>query len=138
MQIAEIMTSKIEWISPDTTLQDAARKMRDLDIGSLTVMENGELLGMVTDRDICCRAVANGRDTARMKVREIMSRDVATCFSDQDIADAAHLMEGKHIRRLAVLNRDRKTVGFLSVDDLACYSHDLAGEVLEAACRTAH
>ena len=103
-----------------------------------SVPENGELLGMVTDRDICCRAVANGRDTARMKVREIMSKDVTTCFSDQDIAVAAHLMEGKHIRRLAVLNRDRKTVGFLSVDDLACYSHDLAGEVLEAACRTAH
>ena len=137
MQIAEIMTSKIEWVSPDTTLQEAARKMRDLDIGSLTVMEDGELVGMITDRDICCRGVADGQNPAKTKVRDIMSKDVTTCFSDQDITDAAHLMEGKHIRRLAVLNRERKTVGFLSVDDLACYSHDLAGEVLEASA-TAH
>ncbi len=133
MQIAEIMSSKIEWIGPDASLEEAARKMRDLNVGSLTVMQDGELVGMITDRDICCRAVADGRSPRTAKVREIMSGDVATCFSDQEIADAAQLMEQRHVRRLAVLNRQRRAVGLLSVDDLARYSHDLAGEVIEKA-----
>lgn len=133
MQIAEIMSSKIEWIGPDASLEEAARKMRDLNVGSLTVMQDGELVGMITDRDICCRAVADGRSPRTAEVREIMSGDVATCFSDQEIADAAQLMEQRHVRRLAVLNRQHRTVGLLSVDDLARYSHDLAGEVIEKA-----
>lgn len=132
MQIQQIMTSKIETIGPDATLQEAARKMCDLHIGALGVTDGNELIGMVTDRDICCRAVAEGR-AATTRVGEIMTADVAYCFDDEDIADAAQQMERKHIRRLAVLNRRKQMVGFLSVDDLAHYSHDLAGEVLEHA-----
>jgi CBS domain-containing protein len=115
------------------SLQEAAHTMRDVNIGSLPVWENGQLLGMITDRDICCRAVADGRDITKTTVREIMSRNVACCFSDDDIADAAQVMERKHLRRLAVLNRDRTMAGFLSVDDLAHYSHQLAGYVLDSA-----
>jgi len=133
MLVKEIMTSKVEFVGPALSIQDAARKMRDLNIGSLPVWENGQLLGMITDRDICCRAVAEGRDTVKTAVREIMSRDVSSCFSDDDVADAARLMEEKHIRRLAVVNRDRTMAGFLSVDDLAHHSYHLAGEVLDAA-----
>lgn len=133
MLVKELMTTKVEYVNPDITLQECARRMRDLNIGSLPVWENGKLAGMITDRDICCRAVAEGRDPARTKVREIMTKDVAFCFDDQDCDAAAHMMEGKHIRRLAVLSRKRSMVGFLSVDDLARGSHQLAGEVLEAA-----
>ena len=133
MQIGEIMTSKVEWIDPEETIMDAACKMRDLNIGSLTVMDGGELVGMITDRDICCRAVCEGRVPATTTVRSIMSTNIAYCFDDQDITEAAHLMEDQHVRRLAVLDRSKKAVGFVSVDDLARYSHDLAGEVLEAA-----
>lgn len=133
MRIQEIMTSKIETVAPDLTLQEAARKMCDLNIGSLGVADGGELIGMLTDRDICCRAVAEGRSPTTTKVSEIMTADVAYCFDDEDIADAAQQMEKRHIRRLAVLNRRKQMVGFLSVDDLAHYSHDLAGEVLEHA-----
>lgn len=133
MLVKEIMTSRMECVGPASSLQETARKMRDFNIGSLPVWENGQLLGMVTDRDICCRAVAEGRDTAKTTVREIMSRDVTCCFSDDDVGDAARLMEEKHIRRLAVLNRDRTMAGFLSVDDLAHHSYHLAGEVLDAA-----
>lgn len=133
MQVKEIMTSKMESAGPDLSIQEAARRMRDLEIGSLPVWENGKLIGIVTDRDICCRAIANGLDPSKTTVREIMTGEVAFCFGDDDIANAARLMEGKHLRRLAVLNHDRTMAGFLSVDDLALVSHQLAGEVLEAA-----
>ncbi len=132
MQVKEIMTSRTELAGPELSIQDAARRMRDLDIGSLPVWEDGQLIGIVTDRDICCRAIAGGLDASKTPVREIMTREVAFCFGDDDIANAAHLMEGKHLRRLAVLNDDRTMAGFLSVDDLALVSHQLAGEVLEA------
>lgn len=136
MLVKEVMTPGVDSIAPGQSLQEAAHKMRDINIGSLPVWENGQLLGMITDRDICCRAVAEGRDVVRTTVGEIMSRNVACCFSDDDIADAAQLMEGKHLRRLAVLNRDRTMAGFLSVDDLAHYSHQLAGYVLDSARAT--
>ncbi len=138
MQIQEIMRSRIETVSPSITLQEAARKMCDLNIGSLAVEDGGDLIGMVTDRDICCRAVAEGRSPTTTRVSEIMTADVAYCFEDEDITDAAQQMEHKHIRRLAVLNRRKQMVGFLSVDDLAHYSHDLAGEVLEHASPQSH
>ncbi len=137
MLIKEIMTTTIESVGPDLSVREAARRMRDLNIGSLPVLANGQLIGMITDRDICCRAVSEGRDPAATKIQEIMSKDIAYCFNDQDVADAAHLMEDKRIRRLVILNRDKTMAGFLSVDDLARWSHDLAGEVLEAA-GTAH
>ena len=138
MLVKQIMTPGMDAVGPDLTLQEAACKMRDSNVGSLPVADRGELIGMITDRDICCRALAEGRDPARTTVREIMSRDVTCCFSDDDVADAAQLMERKHIRRLAVLNRDRTMAGFLSVDDLAHHSHQLAGYVLDAARATHH
>ncbi len=133
MQVQDIMTSKIESVSPGISLQETAQKMRDLNIGSLAVWEDDQLVGIITDRDICCRAVSEGLDTETTNVREIMSEEITYCFNDQDISDAALLMEDNHIRRLAVLNRDNSMAGFISVDDLAHASHDLAGEVLEAA-----
>lgn len=135
MLVKEIMSPKVETVGPDLSLQESARKMREMNVGSLPVWENSKLVGMITDRDISCRAVADGRDPATTKVREIMTKDITHCFDDQDCTDAAHLMEEKHIRRLAVLNRDNAMVGFLSVDDLARCSHDLAGAVLEEASR---
>jgi CBS domain-containing protein len=136
MLVKEIMTPTMDSVGSDFSLQETARRMRDVNVGSLPVWERGELLGMITDRDICCRAVAEGRDPARTTVGEIMSRDVSYCFGDDDIAEAAQLMERKHIRRLAVLNHDRTMAGFLSVDDLAHHSHKLAGYVLDAARAT--
>lgn len=132
MLVKEIMTQKLESILPTTSLREAAQKMRELNLGSLPVTEEGELIGMITDRDICCRGVADGFDQERTKVREIMSHDVRFCFSDDNVSDAVRQMEEHHIRRLAVLNRDKTMAGFLSVDDLAHYSSQLAGEVLDS------
>lgn len=130
MLVNEIMTPKMETASPSTTIKEAARKMRDLNIGALPVWEDGKLIGMVTDRDICCRGVAAGLDAATL-VREVMSRDVAFCFSDDKVPDAIEQMERKHIRRLAVVNRNKTPAGMLSVDDVAKYSRGLAGAVID-------
>ena len=133
MKIQDLMSTNVQSVMPNTTITQVARTMRDLDVGSLTVMEDNELLGIITDRDICCRVVGENCDPETTEVRDIMTTDIACCYADQDITDAAHLMEDKHIRRLAVLGRDNTMAGILSVDDLARCSHDLAGEVLEAA-----
>lgn len=138
MRVRQIMTPDVETIDPERSIQDAARRMRDLNIGCLTVSDNNGLVGIITDRDICVRAVCDGLNPGQTKVREVMTRDVLCCFDDQDVTEAAQLMEDRHVRRLAVINRSRKVVGFVSVDDLALYSHDLAGEVLEASSTATH
>lgn len=138
MLVKEIMTPKLEAVLPSASLRDAAQKMRDLNLGSLAVAEDGKLLGFITDRDICCRGVSDGFDPARTAVREIMSRDISFCFSDDSVTDAARQMEEHHIRRLAVLNHDKSMAGVLSVDDVARYSRQLAGEVLESARPAKH
>jgi CBS domain-containing protein len=131
MLVKKIMTHKLESIPPTASLRQAARKMRDLNLGSLPVVEDGMLIGMITDRDICCRGVADSFDPATTAVGEVMSRDIWFCFGDDNVTDAVQQMEQHHIRRLAVLNHDKTMAGFLSVDDLAHYSPELAGEVLD-------
>jgi CBS domain-containing protein len=96
-------------------------------------VDNGELLGIITDRDVCCKVTATGRDAVMTQVREVMMIDVATCFDDQDITDAAKLMAERRIRRLPVIHHDKSLAGVLSIDDLARTSHELAGTVLQAA-----
>jgi CBS domain-containing protein len=137
MMVKEIMSHKLESVLPTASLREAAQKMRDLNLGSLPVSDDGKLIGMITDRDIACRGVADGFDPASTTVREIMSRDISFCFSDDSVTDAVRQMEERHIRRLAVLNRNKTVAGFLSVEDVAQYSRQLAGEVLDTV-RPAH
>jgi len=132
MKIKELMTKSVLSISPEASIQEAACKMNDLDVSSLAVIENGQLCGIITDRNICCRCVADDLDAFETEVAEIMSLDVSSCFSDQDITVAADIMEEMQIRRVAIRNLDNSIAGLLSVDDLARGSHNLAGEVLEA------
>ena len=138
MLVKEIMTHKIVTVPPTTSLREAAQKMRALNIGSLTVAKDGKLIGMITDRDICCRGVADGFDPAITEVREIMSHDIAFCFSYDTVNDAVRQMEQRHIQEIAVLNSDKTLAGFLSVDDIAHFSRQLAGELLESAGQVHH
>lgn len=133
MKVSELMSKHIEAVPPDYNIRQASRWMRDHNVGSLPVLNNGKLVGIVTDRDISCYAVAMGRDPSSTLIQNVMTTEVATCYVDDDITDAAHLMEQRHIRRLAVLDHDNKVIGLLSVDDLARGSHELAGAVLESA-----
>lgn len=134
MLVKEAMRRDAYWVSPDTSVKEVAHKMRDLNIGSLPIGENDRLIGMVTDRDIALRCCADGGDPTKLTARDVMSKGISWCFEDQAIEDAAHLMGAKHVRRLPVLNRQKRMVGFLSVDDIAIKaSHELGGEVIDAA-----
>jgi CBS domain-containing protein len=133
MQLKEIMTPAVETIHPNSSLREAAQKMKSLDVGSLPVTDGGSLLGMVTDRDIAIRGVADGRDPATTPVREAMTPDAICAFDDQRVEEAAQLMERHQIRRLPVLNRNQELVGIVSLGDVAVKrgNDKLSGEVLE-------
>jgi CBS domain-containing protein len=133
MQIREIMTREVEVIRPEASVREAAAKMKDLDVGAIPVCDGQRLQGVVTDRDIAVRAVAEGRDSANTKVADIMSKDLAYCFEDDEIDEAATMMEMKQIRRLPILDRDKQLVGIVSLGDLSVRSgdQDLAGEALQ-------
>jgi CBS domain-containing protein len=139
MQISEIMTREPVVIGPDSLLRDAAARMRDLDSGIMPVGENDRLVGMLTDRDITVRATAEGKDPNQTRVEEVMTADVVYCFEDDDARDAARKMEDHQLRRLIVLNRDKRLVGILSLGDLAVHTADdrLAGGVTEAVSEPA-
>jgi len=132
MIISELMNSKVESTSPDATTKEAARQMHDIHVGCLTVMDEDKLVGIVTDRDICCKVTATGRVAGFTKVNEIMSKEVITCHEKQSINLAADTMMKHHIRRLAVVNDENNISGFISVDDLARASYELASNVLES------
>ena len=133
MQVKEIMTCNIETISSDANLVEAAQKMRSLEVGALPVWENDKLIGMITDRDITIRGVADEKNPSSTSVKEIMTSDVCCCFENDDIHEAAKMMEEKTIHRLLVVNSNNEPVGFASLSDFAVKSHDehLTYEVLE-------
>jgi CBS domain-containing protein len=133
MQLKDIMTHGVEVIHPDATLQEAAQQLRRLDVGPLPVCDGERLLGMLTDRDITVRATAEGQDPKTTKVRDVMTCEVIYAFEDQGLTEAARLMEEHQIRRLVVLNRDKRLVGIVSLGDLAVHTDNqrLAGEVVE-------
>jgi len=133
MMLRDVMTAKIEDIPADATLMQAAKKMKLLDIGAIPVTENDRLVGIITDRDIAVRAVADGRDPKTVPVREAMSRDICFCYEDQSVESAAKLMEEKQIRRLPVFDRSERAIGMVSLGDLAVRNRNeqLSAEVLE-------
>jgi CBS domain-containing protein len=133
MQVREIMTPDVEVVHPDATLKEAAEKMSRLDIGPLPVCDGERLVGMLTDRDITVRVTAQGRDPNTTKVREAMTSEVVYCFEDQNVQTAAQMMEMRQIRRVPVLNRNKRLVGIVSLGDLSVETQNqqLAGKTLE-------
>ncbi len=119
MLAKECMTDDVELANPEMSLREAAQKMKDGDFGGLPVRENDRLVGMITDRDITIRAVADGKDPNSTQVREVMSNDILYCFEDDDIEEVNQNMAGNQIRRLPVLNREKRLVGIVALGDLA-------------------
>lgn len=124
MKLKDIMTPNVEVIAPDATVEEAASKMKQLNVGMLPVCDGNRLKGMLTDRDVTVRATAAGREPKTTKVGEVMTPDVVYCFEDQDVGEAAKLMADKQIRRLVILNRNKDLVGIVSLGDLAVDSGD--------------
>ncbi len=133
MKLSEIMSRDVEMIQPDDSLQSAAKKMRDRNIGFLPVCDGDELIGVLSDRDITIRALADGMDVNVMLGRDLMTAPAIYCFEDQDASEAAKIMEQNQIRRLVVLSReDKRLVGVISLGDLARNeTTKLSGQVLQ-------
>jgi len=133
MKIKDVMTRSVETVRPDQTLQEAAAKMKSLDVGPMPVTEGDRLVGMLTDRDIVVRAVAEGRDARTTNVRAAMTSDVVCCKEDDDVKDAAAKMKDRQIRRLVVVDGQQRVAGIVSLGDIAVDTSDekMSGRVLE-------
>jgi len=119
MQVREIMSADVHRVHQNATVREAAEQMKTFDIGMVPVYDGDRLVGTLTDRDITLNVVAANRDPGNTKIGEIMSPGVTYCFEDQDVNEAAKLMGDKQIRRLIVLNRDKRLIGIASLGDLA-------------------
>lgn len=134
--IGEAMTPNPDTVEPSTTVAEAARKLRDGDVGSIPIVEDGTLQGILTDRDIAIRVVAQGKDPSTTTVGEIASRDLVTVDPDQTLAEAARLMAEHQVRRLPVVEEDGRLVGIVAQADLALQGADAAtGETVEKISR---
>ncbi len=133
MRVSEIMTTDFYMIDSTNSLTQAAEKMKSLNVGFLPVKEGTRLIGLITDRDIVIRGLAEGMDPGSTQVKDIISSEILYCYDDDSIEEAARLMEDNQIRRLVVVNHDQVPVGVVSLGDIAVRSgqEDLASEILE-------
>jgi len=133
------MTTDVSFFRPDTPILEIARKMRDADIGSTPVVDGDRLVGMVTDRDIVVRIVAEGADVQTAKARDAMSPGIRYCYDDESVEAVLENMGDQQVRRLPVVNRDKRLVGFISLGDLSLAGrHKAAGEALQEISQPAH
>jgi len=133
MKVRSVMHKGLTSAPPSSSVERLARQMRREDVGAIAIKENGRLVGIVTDRDIACRAAAKGDRLDRMTARDVMTKKVVCCAADDDIKDAIRTMETRKIRRLPVLDRQKNLVGMLSLGDISHkVKRALAGELLHA------
>lgn len=118
-QIKDVMSPNFKWMAPDSPVSQVAQAMRDMDIGFMPLAENDKMIGMVTDRDITVRAIAEGKDPANTAAREVMTPKTYYCYDDQDVEEVCNNMGEIQVRRLPVVNRDKRLVGIVSLGDLA-------------------
>lgn len=123
MKVHEIMTAHARCVGPDNTLVEAAGLMRELDVGALPVCEEDRVVGIVTDRDLAIRGIAAGKDPMKTDVRDVMTPGVVHVFADQEVEEVVRLMEERQIRRVPVLNRQKRLVGIVALGDVAISSN---------------
>jgi CBS domain-containing protein len=139
MKIQDVMTADVSFVGPDTPILEIARKMRDGDIGSTPVIENDRLAGIVTDRDIVVRVIAEGGDVRTKTARDAMSPGILYCYADDSVEAVLENMGGQQIRRLPVVDRDKRLVGVVSLGDLALSGkRKAAGEALQEISQPTH
>ena len=119
MKVKQIMHKGADWIGPDMPLRKVARTMTQKDIGALPVGEKDRLIGMVTDRDICCRGIGNRHDASKLTARDVMTKHIVYCKDEQPLAEAVNIMRRAKVRRLPVINAKKRMVGMLSLGDVA-------------------
>ena len=129
MKVSECMSDGVEICSPDDTIRDIARTMREIDVGAMPVGEDDRLVGMITDRDIAIRAIAEGMGP-ETRVRQVMSQHVRWCYEDEEIDDVADQMAEFKVRRLPVLNREKRLIGVISLGDVSLADGMSSGRAL--------
>jgi len=135
MRVSECMTRDVRIVDPEETLEHAARAMAHIDAGILPVSENDRLVGIITDRDIAIRGVGKGYPPSA-RIREVMSPEVRYCFVDDDAEDVLNNMAQIQVRRMPVLDRDKRLAGLVSITDLATRGEEThAGETLREIAR---
>jgi CBS domain-containing protein len=128
MKVKDAMHKGVDWVSPETPVTELAKLMAEHDIGAIPIGENDRLIGMVTDRDIVCKGLAqNGFDASRTTARDVMTPGIHCCREDDDLAKAVRHMEELKVRRLPVINKNKRMVGILSLGDVG---HSAAGDLL--------
>jgi CBS domain-containing protein len=133
MKVEKMMHKGVEWVSPNTSIAALAKKMQQFDIGAIPVGENDRLIGMVTDRDIVIRGVADGKDPSKLTAKDVMTRGVIYCRDNEEVEEAARTMESKQIRRLPVIDANKRMVGMISLGDVShAASQEVAAEVTKA------
>jgi CBS domain-containing protein len=133
MKVEKMMHKGVEWVSPNTSISALAKKMQRFDIGAIAVGENDRLIGMVTDRDIVIRGVADGKDTSKLTARDVMTKGVTYCRDNEEVDEAVRIMESKQIRRLPVIDANKRMVGMISLGDVShAASQKIAAEVTRA------
>jgi CBS domain-containing protein len=134
MKVKDAMHKGVDWVSPDTPVSELAKLMREHDIGAIPIGENDRLIGMVTDRDIVCKGLAqDGFDAGRATAREVMTAGIHCCRDDDDLAKAVRHMEQLKVRRLPVINKSKRMVGILSLGDV---SNSAPGELVSEYARS--
>ena len=120
MKVKDAMHKGVDWVNPDTPITELAKLMREHDIGAIPIGENDQLVGMVTDRDIVCKGLAqNGFDASRAMARDVMTSGIHCCREDDDLAKAMQRMETLKVRRLPVINKNKRMVGMLALGDVS-------------------
>jgi len=119
MKVKDVMHSGVTWVGPRTPVSELAMKMRANDVGAIPIGENDRLIGMVTDRDIVCRGLANGKDPSKLTAQDVMSKGISYCLAEDDVGKAIDTMKKNQIRRLAVLDSNKRMVGMLSLGDIS-------------------
>lgn len=133
MEVAKAMHPQADWASSDTPVSEVARMMEKDDVGAIPIGRDDRLVGMLTDRDIAIRVVAKGLDPAKTTAEAVMTKDLVWCRTSETVEDAIHLMDQKKIRRLPVIDENKRLVGMLALGDIAhSVSRDLSGEILRA------
>lgn len=133
MKVREVMHRGVEWCGPDTPIPEIARLFREKDIGAVPIGEHDKLIGMVTDRDIVCRGIAEGRDLGSMTARDVMTSPIVYCRDEDDVAEALRHMEHWQVRRVPVIDANNRMVGIISMGDVShAVPHELCGEFAEA------
>lgn len=133
MEISKAMHEHADWVSADTPVSEVARMMRTDDIGAVPVGRDDKLIGMITDRDIAMRVVAEGRNPDKTTAEEVMTEGIVYCRTHETVEDAIHLMDQRKIRRLPVIDDNKRLVGMLSLGDIShAVSRELSGELLHA------